>query len=67
MRLFTGGEAATSIAPPSTGTDRSSKRQFLALFLITMTIMAIGLLVALTWENKPVNATATPSPVTSTT
>lgn len=54
---------------PRTGTDRSSKRQFLALFVITITIMVVGLTIALTtdWggadEATPtVTIGATPTP-----
>jgi len=43
---------------PRTGTDRSSKLHFLALFLVTLAIMAIGLTVAFTQDDPdPVNAT----------
>jgi hypothetical protein len=59
-KLIRGGDAAASVMPPPSGTDTTSKRQFLALFLITMTIMAIGIVVALTWENKSSNATNSP-------
>jgi hypothetical protein len=51
---------------PRTGTDRSSKRHFLALFLVTMAIMAVGLTVAFT-QDDPDPVTPTPSVMVSPT
>ena len=47
---------------PRTGTDRSSKYQFLALFLITIAIMVVGVTVAFT-QDDPMPMAPTPTVV----
>lgn len=51
---------------PRSGTDRSSKRQFLAVFLFTIAVMVIGLTVAFS-QDDPDPVTPTPSVVVSPT
>jgi hypothetical protein len=53
-------------AIPRTGTDRSSKRQFLALFLLTITIMVVGITIALSIDESD-SVTPTPTVVVTAT
>jgi hypothetical protein len=57
-----GRDSVGGPAIPRTGTDTASKRQFLALFIVTIVIMVVGLTIALSID-EPDTVTPTPTVV----
>lgn len=57
------GWEATSPRPPATGVDRKSARHFVALVMLTLAIMAGGLIAAAVQWSSPAAVVGTPTPI----
>jgi hypothetical protein len=49
--------------PPKTGVDRASARHFIALVLVTLAIIAAGLIAAAVQWSDPAVVVGTPTPI----